>query len=94
MKTQVEIQKNLTQVLLSPEPSKKLDIKLKSCLRKYQLSLDIDDMMVEGQQPGTFINWIKQWIIKPYAYRIPKTITYLCHKLEISEDSQIKLLIQ
>ena len=93
LKNQIEIQGFLTQVLLSTEQNKKLEIKLKSSLRKFQLSMDIDDMMVEGQQPGSFTTWIKQQIIKPYVYRIPETIRYLCQKLEIQDDTEIKFFL-
>lgn len=38
----------------------------------------------------SFKKWFISCIVLPYAYRIPETIKYLCEKLDIEDDSQIK----
>ena len=83
----------------------KIEVKLKSVLRQFQLSLDIDDMLIEKnddaeminssseRKQSSFIKWIQICIIKPYGYRIPHTIHYLVKKLEIEDDQEIQFLL-
>ena len=67
-------------------PDKKLEIKLKKCIRTFRLSIDLHNSTKDDDSEElSFDRWFRDSVVQIYAHRIPQTIQYLCGALEIED---------